>query len=151
MSRPNYVVDKKKPLPMFQNTLKRCDKVDKSRLGKLIFIKFKMTWTRRNTHDSKTCNWYDNYRKAPCNSMMFIGVLLSTHLLFKDSQQKKRLITCFDFQLPTVVETKLSELCSCLLIYFQDLICVTETISQCSGNFPFQNQKVWMIDCGQGL
>ena len=40
-------------------------------------------------------------------TMMFIGVLLSTHLLFKDSQPKKRLITCFDFQLPTVVERKL--------------------------------------------
>lgn len=83
--------------------------------------------------------------------MTWTGVLLNTHLLFKDSKQKKGLITCFDFQLPKAVESKLSELCSCLLIYFHQLICVTETKSQCSGNFSFQNQKVKMIDCGQGL
>ena len=67
--------------------------------------------------------------------MMFVGVLLSTHLLFKDSQQKKRLITCFDLQLPTAVESKLSELCSCILISFLEQICVTKTKSQCSRNF----------------
>ena len=68
--------------------------------------------------------------------MMFIGVLLSTHLLLKDSQQKgKRSLGA-----ATVVESKLSEIYSCLLISFRELICVTETKSQCSGNFSFQNQ-----------
>ena len=50
-----------------------------------------------------------------CECMLFIGLLLGTHLLFKDCQQKQ-----MDDHLlwlaATVVESKLTRLCSCLLI-----------------------------------
>ena len=74
---------------------------------------------------------------------MFIGVLISTHLLFKDSQQKGE----WSLGAATVVERKLSEICSCLLISFRELICVTKlTKSQCSGYFSFQNHTSMRSD-----
>ena len=81
--------------------------------------------------------------KEPCKSMMFIRMLLSTHLLLKDSQQKGER----SLGAGTVVESKLSEICSCLLIPFRELICVTKlTKSQCSGNFSFQNHTSMRSD-----
>ena len=53
---------------------------------------------------------------------MFIRMLLSTHLLLKDSQQKGER----SLGAATVVESKLSEICSCRLISFRELICVTK-------------------------
>ena len=53
----------------------------------------------------------------------------------------------FDFQL-LVAQTKLSDLCSCPLISFQELICVMKTKGHFLGNFPFLKK---MMDCRQGL
>ena len=50
-----------------------------------------------------------------CDSMVFIGMLLGTHLLFKDSQQKQMDDHLVSFA-ATVVESKLSGVRSCHLI-----------------------------------
>ena len=59
--------------------------------------------------------------------MMLSGVLLSTHLLFKDShhtQENKDHLVWFS---ATVVDSKLSEFFSCLHVFFHELICVIKT------------------------
>ena len=54
--------------------------------------------------------------------MVFIGMLLGTHLLFKDSQQKQMDDPLVRFT-ATVVESKLSIDCMYFLISFQELTC----------------------------
>ena len=74
----------------------------------------------------------------------------STHLFFTDSRQK-RTFSWFDFQLPWLKVNWVNSVVVFSSWSFHKPICVTKTKSQCSENFPFQNQWVWMIDCGQGL
>ena len=76
--------------------------------------------------------WFSPFAKH-CERMVFIGMLLSTHLLFKDSQQKQMDDHLVWFE-ATVVESKLSRFCSCLLISFHELISVNKMKGHCLGN-----------------
>ena len=80
---------------------------------------------------------------------MFIGVVFGTHLLLKDSQQKQMDDRLVLFA-ATVAQSKLSKLCRLHSPSFHELICIRKTKGH-SGNFPFHNQQVKNIDCGQGL
>ena len=74
-----------------------------------------------------------------CECSVFIGMLLGTHLFFKDSRLKQM---NFEFQL-LVAQSKLSDPRSCPLISFQELICVMKTKGHFSGNFPFVEVTVF--------
>lgn len=71
---------------------------------------------------------------------VFIGTLLSTHLLFKGSQPEQmndRLV----WLEATRGTRKANELCSWLLICFRQLICIIKTKGHYSGNFPLIKTK----------
>ena len=55
------------------------------------------------------------------------------------------MITWFDLQ-ATEVKSKLCEICNCLLISFDELICVRKTKFFCLENFLCHNQQAFIRD-----
>ena len=72
---------------------------------------------------------------------MFIGVVFSTHLLLKDSQQKQMDDRLVLFA-ATVVQSKLSKLCRLLSSIFPRIDLHKENGKE---------QQTQNLDCGQGL
>ena len=105
-----------------------CEKVMATKLGTMIV-------TGRYTifRNDKWCSPFAEH----CECMVFIGVLLATHLLFKDSQQKWMDDHSVWFA-ASLVERKLSKLCSCPLTSFYELTC-TGKWKVIRENFPFYN------------